>query len=457
MKSGLAFLLVALLILVSMLATSSASAATAISPFSVSVSSKKYSKFGASGQLVKSIRIRGAGVRQSRPQVRCNPKYCGRWSRARGKTRRSRLYRSPLSFSNVNWVISKGNGFTVKLLPKSKKKLGIYVVMSPPDSLNKRFAISSAGCLRRSGKKIACPPGTKLPTINFKRPAAAIPTYVPGGDLAAASFGQDKLALLTTSGDGKLWWRQLNGADGWTDWQYVGGSLASGPSVTSPSPGRLDVVARDSANHVQYISYTEGAGWGAWRQLGGEVTDTPSVSSWAPSRINVFARGVDGTLKQTWSDDLGANWYDWFSLGECLNSSPTAASWAPERVDVFFRGCTSNELGQKVWSGDGWSTYFNLGGTIGGAPNVFSAASGHLDVFMPDLANKVIHKFYDGGAWSTFISLNSPPASSNVIAAGLPTAGGLTIRSFTRDASGNVIESRWTPALGWGAWTTLWK
>lgn len=457
MKLRAPLLVAAMLLTVTFAAVSSASAATAISPFSVSVTSKKHSKFGASGQLVKSIRIRGAGVRQARPQVSCNPKYCGKWSRARGKTKRSRLFRSPIVFSNVNWVISSGKGFTIKLLPKSKKKLGIYVVMSPPDAQNKRFAISSAGCLRRSGKKTACPPGTRLPTINFKKPGPTIPPYVPGGDLAAVSFGEDKLALLTTSGDGKLWWRQLTGSDSWTDWQYVGGSLASGPSVTSPAPGRLDVVARDAANQVQHITYIEGNGWGAWRSLGGEVTGTPSVSHWAPNRINVFARGLDGTLKQTWSDDLGGNWYIWHSLGECLASSPTTASWAPNRVDVFFRGCTSNELGQKVWDGSAWSNYVNLGGTIGGAPNVFSAAPGHLDVFMPDLNNKVIHRFFDGGAWSTFIALNSPTAGSNVIASALPTASGLTIRSFMRDASGSVIESRWTPALGWGAWTTLWK
>lgn len=448
-----------LLLIGTLAAASSANAATAISPFSVSVNSKKHSKFGASGQLIKSIKIRGKGVRQARPQVTCNPKYCGKWNRANGRTRRSRLFRSPVVFSNVNWVITKGRGFTVKLLPGSKQKLGIYVVMSPPDALNKRFAVSSAGCLRRSGKKIACPPGTVLPTINFKKPGPTIPPYVPGGDLAAVSFGQDKLALLTTSGDGKLWWRQLTGADSWTDWQYVGGVLASGPAVVSPSPGRFDVFARDAGSQVQHITYIEGQGWNGWRSIGGAVTGTPTVSSWAENRFDVFARGTTGTLRHTWTDNQGANWYDWQDMGECLNSSPAAASSDLNRIDLFFRGCTGNELGTKWWNGSTWSSYTSLGGVIGGAPSVLTIYSGHLDVFMPDLSNKVVHNFYAGGpGWSGFIALNSPVLSSNVTSSTLPIGGGVTtIRTFARDSSGQVIESRWHPSTGWGAWTTLWK
>lgn len=446
-----------LLLICSLVASSSASAATAISPFTISVTSKKHSKFGASGQLVKSIRIRGAGARQARPQVSCNPKHCGRWSRARGKTKRSRLYRSPIVFSNVNWVISNGKGFTVKLLPKSRKKLGLYAVMSPPDALNKRFAISAAGCLRRSGKKTACPPGTVLPTINFKKPGPAIPPYVPGGDLAATAFGQDKLALLTTSGDGKLWWRQLTGADNWTDWQYVGGSLASGPSVTSPSQGRFDVVARDASNQVQHITYVEGIGWGAWRSLGGAITGTPAVTSWGADRLDVFARGLVGDLQFAGSHELFANGARWVSLGECLTSSPGAASWAPDRHDVFYRGCT-NRLGHKWRQGGGWANSEDLGGSLGGSPAANSLANENVNVFFPNSSNRMMQKFCCAPGWSEFIDFNSPALASNIAPSTLPIEGGFkTIRIFSRDVGGYVIELRWHPSTGWGAWKTLWK
>lgn len=455
MKFRLAFLLLSLLLTGSLAASGSASAATAISPFSVTVSSKNFSKFGASGQLVKSIRIRGAGVRQARPQVSCNPKYCGRWSRARGKTKRSRLYRSPIVFSNVNWVISKGNGFTVKLLPKSKKKLGLYVVMSPPDALNKRFAVSSAGCLRRSGKKTACPPGTVLPTINFKRPEAPKPVYVPGGDLATVSYGIDKLMLLTTSGDGKLWFRTHSPPEVWSDWQHVGGELASGPGAVSIADGRVDVFARDRRNQLVRTTFTENVGWSGWSNIGGAFTGTPSASSWGGNRINIFFRTPTGSLAQIYSDNAGESWSDWADLGGCLSSSPTSASWSANRVDVFIRNCTTNSLRQFYYSSGTWNQS-DLGGVLASAPAAVTLTTGHLDVYVTNTVNRVVHKSFSAG-WTAFLGIGSPVVTSEVSAGTVTDGGGTkTVRVYSRDESGRVTEAIWHPSTGWAPWKALW-
>lgn len=431
----------------------SAEAAAAIAPFSVSVAAKKYSKYGASGYRVDRIRVSGNGVRMARPVIVCDKRFCGRWSKAKRRPARSRLYRSPVVFSNVGWVIANGHGFTVKLMPRSRKRLGLYAVLSPPDALNKRFTISEAGCLSRNGRKADCPPGTVLPTTNYRRAVAPAPVYTPGGDVAAVSYGAGKMMILTTAGDGTLWYRTFESSV-WSEWRFVGGVLASAPAATSIAAGRVDVFARNQSNQLVRITYDDSKGWGPWGNLGGSFTGTPSASTWGGSRIDVFVRTAAGKLGQIYSDTPDATWSIWVDLGECLNSSPTAASWAVNRADVFFRGCTSNELGHKWWS-DGWSNYESLDGGLAGAPSAVSLATGHLDVYVLALNNRIVHKSFSNG-WSAFVGTNSPVVTTGVAAATMSAAeGGKDIWIFSRDAAGTVVACRWNSSTGWGAWESL--
>jgi len=83
------------------------------------------------------------------------------------------------------------------------------------------------------------------------------------------------------------------------------------------------------------------AGWSDWESLGGTLLSAPSVSSWAPNRLDVFARGSDNTLYHIWWD--GNRWSNWESLGGVLTSAPGSVSWGPNRTDVFARG-QNNDL-----------------------------------------------------------------------------------------------------------------
>lgn len=151
-------------------------AASPIGTFTVSVDSKKYSKFGASGNLVKSITVRGPGVRQAKPSIKCNKRFCGRVSKFARPAKRVRKGQL-LKYKGVNWLISKGHGFRINMIARSRAKVGIYVELAPPDKLNKKFTIKAAGCISRRARTRSCPAGTTLPVVTFKRPKCATPAF----------------------------------------------------------------------------------------------------------------------------------------------------------------------------------------------------------------------------------------------------------------------------------------
>lgn len=151
-------------------------AASPIGTFTVSVNSKKYSKYGASGNLVKTITVRGPGVRQAKPSIKCSNRFCGRVSKYTRPAKRS-LRGQTLRYKGVNWLISKGHGFRVNMVARSRSKVGIFVEMAPPDALNKRFTIKSAGCISRKARTRSCPAGTVLPLVTFKRAKCATPAF----------------------------------------------------------------------------------------------------------------------------------------------------------------------------------------------------------------------------------------------------------------------------------------
>src|SRR5947207_10341053 len=83
--------------------------------------------------------------------------------------------------------------------------------------------------------------------------------------------------------------------------------------------------------------------WSNWEALGGLLASAPGVSSWASRRLDVFARGTDSQLYHKWFDRA---WSGWEALGGLLTSTPVAVSWGADRIDVFTRG-TDSQLYHK--------------------------------------------------------------------------------------------------------------
>jgi len=88
--------------------------------------------------------------------------------------------------------------------------------------------------------------------------------------------------------------------------------------------------------------------WTEWEDLGGSFTSGPSVTSWGVNRLDVFAQATGQTLLHHAYD--GNTWYPPEDLGPAMVGGPGGVAWGPNRLDVFLRG-TDNQLWQRSWAG----------------------------------------------------------------------------------------------------------
>jgi hypothetical protein len=221
-------------------------------------------------------------------------------------------------------------------------------------------------------------------------------TFTADPDIS--SQGAGKLDVFGRGAENALWIKSFPVNNGWGNWVYMGGSLASGPGAVSWSNGRIDVVMRDGSNNVSHW-YWGGGGWAA-DNLGGPISSDVDISSWGVNRLDVFARGTNNhLLHKYWG---GAGWSGWEDMGGNLAGGPGAVSWGSGRIDVVAR-MSDNTIGHWYWGGAGWA-YDNLGGTLTSDPDIASQGAGKLDVFARGTDNGLWHKWYTTsyGQWSNW-------------------------------------------------------
>jgi hypothetical protein len=89
-----------------------------------------------------------------------------------------------------------------------------------------------------------------------------------------------------------------------------------------------------------------GPQWSEWENLGGSLTSAPSVASWGANRLDVFAQAPGQTMLHQAYD--GTTWYAPADLGPAIVDAPGAVAWGPDRLDILVRG-TDNQLWHKAW------------------------------------------------------------------------------------------------------------
>jgi hypothetical protein len=102
----------------------------------------------------------------------------------------------------------------------------------------------------------------------------------PATDMAAVSWGPNRIDLFAKGTDGTLKHKLYNGR--WSTWENLGGAITSAPAVASWEPGRLDVFARSTTNSLLHRWYAKGA-WSGWEDLGGSLYSAPAAVSWGPA------------------------------------------------------------------------------------------------------------------------------------------------------------------------------
>ncbi|MBO0728072.1 MAG: hypothetical protein J2P57_02360 [Acidimicrobiaceae bacterium] len=229
---------------------------------------------------------------------------------------------------------------------------------------------------------------------------SAIPAWSSlGGSLGSgpsvSSWASDRMdSFVADSGTGAVlhkWW--VGGQ--WSGFENLGGAVGSGtdPAAVSWGPNRIDVFVDGTDGQLWHRWFA--GGWSGWEPLGGILTSSPTVASWASGRLDVFVRGIDGAIWHKW---YAGGWSDWESQGGVSNSAPGAASWGPNRIDLFVRG-TDNGLWHRWWDGAQWQGWEPLGGTLTSAPAASSWGAGRIDLVVLATGGTPCHISYVAG-WS---------------------------------------------------------
>lgn len=138
----------------------SAEAASLVPQFKVSAVADATTLRGKAALRVRSITIAGKSIGRFNALARCDRRTC---KRLIGQGRyRKRTSRSRIVFSNVNWVLSRGDSITVAV--NRRGRIGRYVTLSRRASGSEQLIVRRTGCLRKNFKKRRCPRNTTQPT-----------------------------------------------------------------------------------------------------------------------------------------------------------------------------------------------------------------------------------------------------------------------------------------------------
>lgn len=174
----------------------------------------------------------------------------------------------------------------------------------------------------------------------------------------------------------------------WTDWEELGGVLASGPRVPflNDAVGMIQVVARASDKaYWEKHQTTEatpsadnktysGVGWSEWSCMGGIFTSGPTSMLGTDGTVEMFGRGPDKALwhKSQYYDGATLSWKKWVSHGGLLSTGPEVASRADGLLQVFGRGLDKNVYTKaQTVTGNGtleFGHWENLGGATKSFP-----------------------------------------------------------------------------------------
>lgn len=128
-----------------------------VGDFSASAKTKRFSAGKSRGLLVTTVTLKGLGLLQGRPQIKC--KGC---KRLKGKRySRSKFYRTTVKFRNANLIVLRGKSMTIRLVSNDKNVAGRFITLSLKLKGKLRLRQTGYGCIDGGGKTIACPTPAK--------------------------------------------------------------------------------------------------------------------------------------------------------------------------------------------------------------------------------------------------------------------------------------------------------
>jgi hypothetical protein len=183
----------------------------------------------------------------------------------------------------------------------------------------------------------------------------------------------------------------------WTEWTSLGGSLTSQPGVMLDAEGLLHVFVRGPDRalwHKHQIGGQEPrfVKWSEWQSLGGVLASAPRVPI-ALNTVNLLEIFVRASDKAYWHrcqvaslppNEREVDWNEWQSLGGVFSSGPAACVNGDGLIEIFGRGADKAVWRKSQYLVDGvpkWSNWVSLRGITSTGPAVHVRTDGLLDIY----------------------------------------------------------------------------
>ena len=212
------------------------------------------------------------------------------------------------------------------------------------------------------------------------------------------------------------------------------------------------------ANNAAYDVMNRTHGWApTWQSLSGTWATAPSYAAVISQLYNSLwdYSGRPGAGRWGgWELPGGLAANSTSSPAGALASGPAVASWQPSRLDVFANSAGGFLL-HKWWDGHAWSFgWENLSnpptGPIVGNPAAVSWGPGRIDVFVRGTDNQLWRQAFDGHGWTGWSPLGGILTASPTVASQGPNR----LDVFVTGTDRQVWSVSWS-GTAWSGWTSL--
>lgn len=123
-----------------------------------------------------------------------------------------------------------------------------------------------------------------------------------------------------------------------------------------------------------------------------------------------------------------------------------AVSLGRDRIDLFWVGA-ERDLMHRWWDGTAWSTDESLGGTLASSPTVTSWAENEMEVFAIFQDGQMWNRYWDGAAWHHWLRMGGELAGN----AAASSSGADRIDVFATGRDG-ALWHKWWNGTEWVPW-----
>ena len=228
------------------------------------------------------------------------------------------------------------------------------------------------------------------------------------------SWDPYRLDFFAKANNGNLFWRSWRMEEGYGEWTSLGGNLTSAPDCVAPAQGLIQCTAKGLFDwRMVQTGRWDGTSvtWTEWEQIGGDLASGPTITAQIyPDNLiqwQVFARNDAGSLQGI--RDNGDIWGPWVEVPnsefigdpDCVYreladplKDPDCILRSPQNTMLHNNGCC-------MVNGNGF--FLDIGGELRSSPTITSSREERLDVLGVGPDGTLWHRYKDTrqeDAWS---------------------------------------------------------